>query len=215
MDKSEREAIRARCEAATLGPWVIDDIGMHISQKEHMADGYLIADMRGWGYMKKILNLTDEEAIAAQKANGEFIAAARQDIPALLDALDELEKDYDYTSQVLESEMTNANVFAADVTRYQKLWQFEKDRADNAEAGEAAIKLFSLTDLAAVKADRDRWKAHADALERAIKLCEYDPACVSCIHHIEDGCAPENCDGRTRSGWEFDEARFAREAENE
>ena len=60
--------------------------------------------------------------------------------------------------------------------------------------------------LEEAEADRDRWKARAEALERATKtfaacrLCAYDKgwrtnrACANCEHY---------------SNWKFDEARFA------
>ena len=171
MDKTEREAIRARCEAAHRSPWQLSGF-LTVT----LNNGYLICDAE-----------CDEDA--------EFIAAARQDIPALLDALDEADSLYSDTLKMLESEMTNANVFAADVTRYQSLWKYEKQRADEAyniinfmknninalsgktklDEAEAAIKNRDeiidqyFNSVRSIEDDRDHWKARAEALERAIK----------------------------------------------
>ena len=68
MDKVTRDAIRARCEAATSGPWT--------------AHRYPVEDYNGNHICGDITHGSDKL----------FIAHARQDIPALLDALDEAEE---------------------------------------------------------------------------------------------------------------------------
>jgi len=92
MDKNELDAIRAREEKATLGPWHFDDFDPGVWQPDF---DMRIADMRGWGHLTGQghggLGLSEDDAIAAQIRNAEFIAYARQDIPALLDALEEAE----------------------------------------------------------------------------------------------------------------------------
>jgi hypothetical protein len=58
-----------------------------------------------------------------------------------------------------------------------------------------------LLELKEVKADRDRWKKRAEALERALKgefLCG---DCKSCVNNSI------HCNSSVK--WQFDEARFA------
>jgi hypothetical protein len=67
--------------------------------------------------------------------------------------------------------------------------------------------------------DRDRYKARCEALERAVKSHNHDDCgviCFTCINRKSgwdccdrvDECAYDN-----HSLWQFDEERFAREAE--
>ena len=57
----------------------------------------------------------------------------QQDIYKMLDALDEMDKPYPEILEMVHSEMEKADVFAADVVRFQELWKAEKARADKAE----------------------------------------------------------------------------------
>jgi len=87
MTREERDAIRARCEAATSGPWEYD--GMHNEiQTPYSENGFwLICSEVRTHPSEKIL----DEFGHTYNPDFEFIANARQDIPALLDALDEAE----------------------------------------------------------------------------------------------------------------------------
>ena len=77
MTKEEREAIRTRCEAATSAPWVAMDSCIPTAKcvyseaKRRYSNSYDICTTNTDG-----------------KADGEFIANARQDIPALLNELE-------------------------------------------------------------------------------------------------------------------------------
>lgn len=92
MTKDERAEIRARCEAATKGPWIrgfSDGSGVECDE-DHGA--YICPDLldhpvvSGGSYegIPKGVILSDDV---------EFIIHAREDIPALLDALDEAEAE--------------------------------------------------------------------------------------------------------------------------
>lgn len=81
MTKPDLDAIRARVEAATYGPWaVIDDDGPSVvvsgAGLTHSIDFLLATDgkERGW-------------------ADAEFVAHAREDVPALLAYIEQLESD--------------------------------------------------------------------------------------------------------------------------
>ena len=84
MTKEEREAIRNRCEAATLGPW------MYLSDDEliytKLEDG-----CRGLPITRKAHTEQFIDRFENAKNNAFFIAHARQDIPVLLDALEKAE----------------------------------------------------------------------------------------------------------------------------
>jgi len=126
MDKAERDAIRARCVAATSGPWTIDKFGRYEDHDEcALIIGETVNDMYNY-------------------ADAEFIAHARQDIPALLDALEAAEmRLYEYQE----------DMFAAEESRDKAY--MEKNNA--------------YTSLGYMTTDRDRWKSRAEALERALK----------------------------------------------
>ena len=87
MTAERRAAIKARCDAATPGPWVVS------SEYASGVDlGYKPDHERTWGYgcgNDFVCDLNDGEyheycSQDEQRANAEFIAAARQDIPDLL-----------------------------------------------------------------------------------------------------------------------------------
>ena len=92
MNKSQLEEIKTRCKAATPAPWITcPHYGIMVYKPEpndNTAIEMRICDIRGWGRLtgkgRGGLGLSDDEAEAVQKANAEFIANARKDIPALL-----------------------------------------------------------------------------------------------------------------------------------
>ena len=85
------------------------------------------------------------------------------------------------------------------------------------------IQLYAL--LKNAEADRDKWKARAEAFEVAVKengdwrRCdlEKNASCMTCVHNpIEDGdatycnrfCIGEDVPGGNFPGYEFDEFRY-------
>lgn len=74
------EEIKARCEAATSGPW---EMRKHCDESDHMQ----IHDTKGIVCETSLFGFEYPE----QWCNGEFIANARQDIPYLLDYIKILE----------------------------------------------------------------------------------------------------------------------------
>ena len=73
MTKQYLEEIRARCEAATSGPWQVDS---YASETDHRVKIYTTES----GHRHIAKWVYDDDA--------QFVARARQDIPALLDALE-------------------------------------------------------------------------------------------------------------------------------
>ena len=107
MTREELEAIRARCDAATPGPWeMIPDIRPDVINPEIRSKakntGYC-----GGGQIVKDLHKSPGHICEFAKyykphsniADAEFIASARQDIPALLAHIDQLQEKRDGWAQ--------------------------------------------------------------------------------------------------------------------
>ena len=163
LDNESLNEIRKRELKATPGPW----ISGHFASVHQRGDDAPYDDL--------LFN-------AFTQADAEFSAHARQDIPALLDMLQELHADRDHYKEMFEAVI--------------------KKGAD-------------------IEADRDRWIVRGKALERAIVQSFYDDdglnVCDVCIHGntemMEEPCY--KCLNENNIAWEFNEARFASEAENE
>ena len=89
MTKAELDAIRARCDAAIEAPWAY-----HYYDGDMTVYQGLSKTPSGRFYYKGVIcNMDDPDAsdysIKQLMDTAEFIAHARQDIPALLHALDE------------------------------------------------------------------------------------------------------------------------------
>ncbi|MFA7255978.1 MAG: hypothetical protein WC047_00170 [Kiritimatiellales bacterium] len=96
MTNAQIKEIRERCEVATPGPWVEDGYGDMIRSDNPYGCGSMrVADIRGWGHLtgKGACAMEDGPAMAIQHANAQFIASARQDVPALLHELERLRAD--------------------------------------------------------------------------------------------------------------------------
>lgn len=94
--KQQREAARARCEAATEGPWTLeiqedrygeeDDLGNPTGQLEY---GLIVIPEIDKAMFDS--EWSDEENWERDLANADFIRHARTDLPAALSALDAME----------------------------------------------------------------------------------------------------------------------------
>lgn len=82
-DQERLRAIAEREQNSGKGPWSHDGRGTFIFGSD---EGQMIAEVRGWGYLTGTggLGLDEDEAVDRQKAIGEFIAQAKQDVPYLL-----------------------------------------------------------------------------------------------------------------------------------
>lgn len=163
MTQEERDAIRARCEAVATEPWKYGKDSPNF-----------------WNFITDIRRLTNCKIIVEYGWLFEFIAHAHQDIPTLLDALD-------------EAEIQNFHLgFKA--KEWHEKGIFVKEGLEKV--------------LADCLIDRDRWKTRSEALERAIIesipcetcVCQWPKDCGLC--EIYFGETNEN-------NWQFDEARFA------
>ena len=79
MKEDDLASIRTRCQAASLGPWK-----SFIEGRDHTSGSNFI--MVGDGASRG----TDIELTGATRADQDFIAQARQDVPRLLDEVERL-----------------------------------------------------------------------------------------------------------------------------
>jgi hypothetical protein len=84
MTSSHLDAIRTRSRNASDGPWSVRRIPN--SFPSHAGDRYTHPCVRGFRVPRRIYEVASQQV----EADAEFIAHARQDIPALLDELDQL-----------------------------------------------------------------------------------------------------------------------------
>lgn len=97
--------IRARCEAATEGPWEtrpIDDC----DPPGYRYNVYSVDNGGGW-QICSLAGGTDSHELAddiEEQANADFIAAAKQDIPALCDHIDKLQSELSDAHKALRDE---------------------------------------------------------------------------------------------------------------
>jgi hypothetical protein len=92
MSPEERAALRVLAEAATPGPWEVERYWWKLGSSRGMPDSWWLGiEARGAVCGTVAQALEDDEA----KADAAFIAAARTAVPALLDALDEAERERD------------------------------------------------------------------------------------------------------------------------
>jgi len=136
MDKSEREAIRARCEAATPGPWKCERA---IGASFIYGENGIVIDFDG---------NKDPDTI--------FIIHARQDIPALLDALDEAEADiknrdeiiYEALKRAMERALERALRYSAIDLCCTCLYEKTCDQKQRKECGKAGLWEFDVVRFA-------------------------------------------------------------------
>lgn len=117
MSEPDLEAIRARKDAATPGPWKRWDDGVDNEVSARIGSIVEAPGRTADGRVKRIASVTDWLGGPQQRADAEFIAHARTDIPDLLEAVDRLR------SMVMDAQ-TEAQMQAAEVERL---------RAENAE----------------------------------------------------------------------------------
>jgi len=92
MDNQELDEIRARCEAATPGPWKFEEWNLWVNWGDAERDPVYQIDGPSWS-MSNISDALDS------KPDAEFIAAARTDIPVLLDHIAALTAELERVSQ--------------------------------------------------------------------------------------------------------------------
>ncbi len=85
MEQTRLDAIRARCEAATKGPWELTKDGRYEDHDECR------------------INLPNDTIELCSYENGEFIAHARTDVPDLLAEVEKLREQLEYADLVLDA----------------------------------------------------------------------------------------------------------------
>ena len=93
MNGAQIAEIRARCEAATPGPWIVSNGRDKVCAKNVPAYADKTARVVVADCMKENNGRRFEEDYAMAQRDAEFIAHARQDIPALLDEVERLTEE--------------------------------------------------------------------------------------------------------------------------
>ena len=184
LTSNELDEIRARCEAATPGMWE-RDLANNVWDNRHVM---FVAEMRGWGHLtgKCALALSDEEATAIQNANAEFIAHARQDVPALLEAYEKLVSEYPFGSCRLNYDQP------CTVCDRCEAWKHLKEERDRWEKWTVALEN----------------ALNVIAKHGGLPNCVFCKTDRSACPHFDPEIAVAPC-----RFFEFDEARFARKGE--
>lgn len=155
MADPDLDAIRARADAATDGPWWPRYGG---------EPGYIYASAS----LTLIAEVTGEASDAAPRPNSTFIANARTDIPALLNALDEARAELD-----------------ANWPELVRAERRQRARAEKAEAQVAAVR--ALCD----ERDNPNWGKHAGLMMTKWVRAVLDGA----VPPPAAGCRTEEVDG--------------------
>lgn len=145
------DAIRKRAEAATPGPWYLE--------RHDQEDGSIAYEVWSHEPYYRIISTTDEDNeknVYNAKNVADFIAHAREDIPALLSALTAEKERADYLSGRLEVE---------------KGWREEKQAAVDAaeERADRAEERFGVATR-----DAARWEKRADDAEARLAALSGD-----------------------------------------
>ena len=201
MDKKRMDEIRARCEAATSSPWQYDGMHNEIHAPQSPNGMFLIvSELRGHPSEELL-----DEFGHKYNADFDFIANARQDIPALLDALEEANAHIEVHEQHEAAIMENYEDAISERNHY-------KARAEALEDMKINFDMFGGVDGMTETVKRMK------ALERAMYTCtlpyyDGDGCCYFCAHN-GDEYEGENCKKCAKSsiyqpgGFEFDQARF-------
>jgi len=157
MTKTEIDEIRARCEAATPGPWAFfhnDYVNIYHIQGDEKVDG-------------EERSITYGLADVPWRNNAEFIAHAREDIPALLDTLEKSESKCDraYTDGYNTGKVHATNEYWPSRDYWKAHAEELKKDLERSESSHS-LKNALIDDL---EAERYHYKARYDALEKAIK----------------------------------------------
>jgi len=105
MDKEERNKIRARCDAASEGPWYYPPARSAIINKNRVLSKVQTKLLPESKIICEIFyDRRHTRTVTKEKAteNKKFIAAARTDIPALLDEVELLEQVNEIALQCLD-----------------------------------------------------------------------------------------------------------------
>lgn len=89
------EAIKARCEAATEGPWFVDRVGEINDPSWHIADAIR---WQGW---------TNALRFDEDRETAEFVAHARADVPALVAEVERLRAELAWVRSVITLHQQN------------------------------------------------------------------------------------------------------------
>lgn len=168
MNREQLEEIRARAEAATEGPWFTGGAGRWPSLKPHE----LIVSPK--------YPLMEFEDTEQGRADAKFVAAARTDVPALLD---EIDRQMSTLHAVLmgAAEDYRQCIVAARASMSDADYQRCNGRAEAYR--QAATRLAESSGLPIPDWDRIRREVPADGVYRSRCICTGSLGSVQCVEH--------------------------------
>ena len=147
MDQTRLDAIRARCEAATPGPWTLEKMGRYEDHDECR------------------IELADDSIELSRYENGEFVAASRTDVPDLLQKAQQLTAEL----AAMTAERDEARL---EIDRMTDAYDLKMRVHDALNRDYVALREVHTTlngIMCGIRDDRDAWKARAEAAERDIE----------------------------------------------
>lgn len=174
MTQGELEAIRERAKAATPGPWEYDGEGFLESGGGTVAVVYTADDFDG-----------DAVDASSFDANGPFIAAARQNVPALCDALaeawDYLARFANDSDQYRLGELAGRAAAVAEIEAIRDGWA-EKQSARFDQKVRAAGQIIDCLGKPPRLLPHDELRLRCERMEAALKA----------IYALVDGVQPHD-----------------------
>ena len=147
MTREQLDAIRARVEAATPGPWEPSSDTLTWIHVE--AHGLTVAECRTY--------LNRQHTDKQNDANAAFIASAREDVPALLAEVERLTAERDAIAKTAVQEWKDASGYDDLLAAYSSAGH-ERDLAQNRlEAWKSCLHCGN------TRADGDFWEDHCPA----------------------------------------------------
>lgn len=161
MTNDEAKAAKARAEAATPGPW---------KNTSGNGSGSVSAPTEGCAVYVNAGAFADAGTVRRWKRDAAFIAAARTDVPALVDDL-------------LEARAGKALALEAFEKGHALVAALEHDNADLRVRLDAALRCLSMDDR--TRADYWRRLSEMAKLAKHHHLCEMPGNCYLCRHNAK------------------------------
>ena len=114
MIQLDLDAIEARANAATPGPWdgdTCDGISQHWTREKPWLDVLVMEGSDSWGGCN--------HRISVSEADAEFIAQAREDVPALVKRVRELDKEVEGKDRLIDKLIDERDALVAELEGQQ------------------------------------------------------------------------------------------------
>jgi len=139
MKDEELRAIRDRLEKASDGPWFVRRIPN--SYESQVGDRHTHPCIRGFRVPRRLYNLAWQQC----EADAEFMAEARQDVPALLGEVERLRAVIQECQTVLEALAARQTVYPADTAQIAQYLADEQTRWADAPRRPSDVRRLHVT----------------------------------------------------------------------